>query len=617
MLLKLQEEYAKLEAKFRERDEKLAKLNANYRNEAKEIFEICGVDCNGDGFDWDGDDDLLKINFAGKNLDIKRSILTKPTFGGNLFSCLFQKRWDGYHVRDKKGRIYVDLKENWLRPLINYMKYNEDSDSSISPSNYFLRKIVQRFEMDRILDVGETFELNGLDSSALTECSHGETGLKILLDEVFEAGPLQFIKLYSSQVNPLTETPSKVNVRFIPLLYVFKYKSGTTFLVVSTLLQSLPSDNMDTILVKGIQVDKPDQPVFRLREDQTHRDGKYTLRERFPVRFFSTNDETLVLFDLDLHHQPGRPAARFQVKDLQFVEVYEIREINQEIDPVPDEFQWICEDKEGSLSETKEDEEEVSNDGEEEEEETNESDDEDEEDDEEDEENDEDSSPENCDESVCSEKESEEDNDTVEIGKIIERVHGKMGKTSLYYKRKKALYMKRISLLQEEKQFLAEYFSQTWMKEVPSKTARYREMLMDVIHCKSNDGTVEVTEANTSSRGRKRKRKADQTDPIVYFNVEGEVIPILRSTIQRVIPDSQLAVRVSGRWEDQEKDRDEDGNLIVDCHKEAFEQILSALQINSLKENTLEVIVNKLSRNAIEETLNYLLIRPDYITFLE
>jgi hypothetical protein len=84
-----------------------------------------------------------------------------------------------------------------------------------------------------------------------------------------------------------------------------------------------------------------------------------------------------------------------------------------------------------------------------------------------------------------------------------------------------------------------------------------------------------------------------------------------------VIPDSQLAVRVSGRWEDQKRDRDKGGNLIVDCHKEAFEQILSALQIGPLKENRLEVIVNTLSPDMIEETLNYLLISPNLITFRE
>jgi hypothetical protein len=102
----------------------------------------------------------------------------------------------------------------------------------------------------------------------------------------------------------------------------------------------------------------------------------------------------------------------------------------------------------------------------------------------------------------------------------------------------------------------------------------------------------------------------DSLDPIVYFNVEGEIFSILRSTILRVIPDSQLAVRVSGRREDNGKDRDEEGNLIVNCHKESFRQILAALQLNHNNPHKLVIYVNKMCRDLIEETLNYLLIVP-------
>jgi hypothetical protein len=107
-------------------------------------------------------------------------------------------------------------------------------------------------------------------------------------------------------------------------------------------------------------------------------------------------------------------------------------------------------------------------------------------------------------------------------------------------------------------------------------------------------------------------------DPIVYFNVEGEIFPILRSTILRVIPKSQLAVRVSGRWEEQvEKGEiDEEGNLIVDCHKESFRQIISALQTTCFGED-FHVLVNSLCRNAIEKTLNFLVITPKLLIYAD
>jgi hypothetical protein len=87
------------------------------------LFKICGhTGCINKTFDWKGDHDFLEINFAGKHVDIKRSFSSKPMFGRNFFSSLFQKKWDDYHVRDKTGRIYVDFKEEWLKPLLDSWK---------------------------------------------------------------------------------------------------------------------------------------------------------------------------------------------------------------------------------------------------------------------------------------------------------------------------------------------------------------------------------------------------------------------------------------------------------------------------------------------------------------
>jgi hypothetical protein len=39
---------------------------------------------------------------------------------------------------------------------------------------------------------------------------------------------------------------------------------------------------------------------------------------------------------------------------------------------------------------------------------------------------------------------------------------------------------------------------------------------------------------------------------VVYFNVDGEIIPMLRSVIHRYIPDSLLGIRTSKRWKEEE-----------------------------------------------------------------
>jgi hypothetical protein len=196
-----------------------------------------------------------------------------------------------------------------------------------------------------------------------------------------------------------------------------------------------------------------------------------------------------------------------------------------------------------------------------------------------------------------------------------------------------------------ELSFMANYFHHSWSAEKCSCPSEKLKVLEQVISAKRSKERIFTSErehekhqtshdaystAGTTggippvlssvSLKSQKKRKRDNThclDLIVYFNVEGEIIPILRSTILRVIPDSQLAVRVSGRWEENQKDRDEEGNLIVNCHKESFKNILSSLQINPWKKDPLEIYVNELSGDMIEETLDYLMIKPDSIRLID
>jgi hypothetical protein len=55
-----------------------------------------------------------------------------------------------------------------------------------------------------------------------------------------------------------------------------------------------------------------------------------------------------------------------------------------------------------------------------------------------------------------------------------------------------------------------------------------------------------------------------RSKPVVYFNLDSEILPILRSTLGLVC-NSQLGIRISGRWKELEEadDIDKDGNLII------------------------------------------------------
>jgi hypothetical protein len=113
----------KLFVEIREYEKIVAKKEPEVQKSSRTIFEISGVSENAlDGFDMEGDQDILKISFRGEKVDIQRSIVTRSALEWNLFSCLFKKQWDTFHVRDKEGRIYVDFKYDGIRSLIQSMK---------------------------------------------------------------------------------------------------------------------------------------------------------------------------------------------------------------------------------------------------------------------------------------------------------------------------------------------------------------------------------------------------------------------------------------------------------------------------------------------------------------
>jgi hypothetical protein len=111
-----------------------------------------------------------------------------------------------------------------------------------------------------------------------------------------------------------------------------------------------------------------------------------------------------------------------------------------------------------------------------------------------------------------------------------------------------------------------------------------------------------------------------QLSPIVYFNVDNEV-SILRSTVLRSFLNSQLAIRVSRRWKEQENSGniDQEGNLIISTssiHPTAFRDILFSLRIENLQENQdyrFTVFVQGRSSYFLDETLDYLGISSSYI----
>jgi hypothetical protein len=223
---------------LKEQIQNLKDALASHTRKILNVFELGGTpNCHGSEFDPEGDGDILEINFGGKNVEIQRSCLTKPVIGWNLFSCLFEKRWDRFHVRDRTGRIYIDWKEEWMRPLIEYMKYNKSSNNPIKSVDVFLRDIMETLSFDEkflLHDLIPSVSWVGLELSQLFgEVRHSEDACRCRRNSIFifPCIPTYFEEIYSSP-KPLPKATSlQTDIRFKPIFCLYKTADGILFAI--------------------------------------------------------------------------------------------------------------------------------------------------------------------------------------------------------------------------------------------------------------------------------------------------------------------------------------------------------------------------------------------------
>jgi hypothetical protein len=531
-----------IEILLKEQTKNLKKMLSSQKREISTIFELSGTpNYHKQGFDCKGDNDILKINFGGRNVEIKRSCLTKPAIGWNLFSCLFQKRWDRYHVRDRTGRIYVDLKEEWMRPLIDYMKYSKTTNNPIQSVDVFLRVTMAAFRLDEKLLLGKlvpSVSWVGLESSALFAEINTINHFRRDIVGFFPCIPTYFKRIYSSSKSTTKPFSLLTDVRFKPIFCLWKPADGRLYVLILSWTQR-PSAN----IVQSLGVEMSSSMRFDINEC-----GKQVnvVSDLFPIQF------TFDGVDYSINNPPQKNEV---------LELYEVHS-SMYCEATPVSPLTIIEPKKEVLSETP---------------------------------------------SPFMQKIEEYSSHLKKTGDEIIEIKTQLELESY--------------LLFGEVNFISGYFYSNW-KVTTKADVDNHSRLKEVISCRDV-----LNERHTDIKQKKRKlsnvldesSSHNSLDPIVYFNVEGEIFTILRSTILRVIPNSQLAVRVSGRWEEQPSkgDIDEEGNLIVNCHKESFKQILSALQIRSFGNSHLVVFVNPLCKDYIEETLDYLQIVPDLIITIE
>jgi hypothetical protein len=467
--------------------------------------------------------------------------------GWNLFSVLFEKRWDRFHVRDRTGRIYVDLKEEWMRPLIDYMKYNKSANNSIKAVDVFLRRTMTLFDFGKkmmLSDLASAVPWVGFESSNLFKeivISNDGYQTRRVSVNFFPSIPTCFKQIYSSSKSDSKLRSIETDIRFKPIFCLWKAVDGKPFVIFLQWTQRPSSVNYDCVF-NGIETSSGEQFETTKPEKEIN-----TVSDLFPIQFklneidYCVNNppqekEVLEVYEVySSMYSEAIPKSPFQITKSSVVPT-----ASSNLSPFMEEVQvWYSRLK--------------------------------------------------------------------QVDQEIRTVDDSLNKT--------------IERFQEERNAASEHFTFCWKVAAPDE--KYSSTrLKEVISCRTA-----LEERQTNIQEKKRKigdvlqdnSFQNSLDPIVYFNVEGEIFTIRRSTILRVIPKSQLAVRVSGRWEEQpsKRDIDEDGNLIVNCHKESFKQILSALQICFFADNLLIIYVNPVCKDFIEETLDYLQIVPDLITTIE
>jgi hypothetical protein len=521
------EQFLEAETELKSLEEENVQLKGRLRDMTQSIVEVCGHDCKDDDFDWEGDNDILEINFAGNRITIKRSIFTKPKFGQNFFSSLFQKKWDEFHVRDKSGRIYLDFKEEWVRPLLDYMKGNAD-DSETTPasyfsgSNYYLVRIMREFKMNKIFKlypIKSSLPLVGLNNQKVlskrslmdhirSTCLSQSTCLQVDLNKIY---------FQCSRIESGTDYGPKpdYDIRFKSLLCVIESNDRSTTIVYSN--QQRPN------LIEATAEDSSSAP--------TKKKKCCVFADLFPI----------------VSNKLDAPLDYGDLSSCRKLEIYEMKS-NYDRIQISDSFAFPVK----SLPKI-------------------------------------------------------EENTNSFMEKLLTTLKGHHEEL----KQEKSKLEADLKFLEEERQFMEGYFYKTWNFS-SDKVNTVPKHLRDII------ARREAFHDHLQNKKRKLTEDPDSLDPIVYFNVEGEIFTILRWTILNLIPGSQLAVRVSGRWEEQPEkgDIDEEGNLLVNCHKESFRQIIAALQVYTASAK-LRILVTTQCRDFIEETLDYLLIVPDLLVYID
>jgi hypothetical protein len=541
--------------------------------------------------------DKIKLNVGGENLDLKRSSMAEhPVIGWNLLSCLFDERWNQYLLKDKHGRIYFDYELDWFEPLLKCVRDGKSFFSCPCNSISFrvIKQLLADFQLDSCKSVdlirnGELLEfaqgcqikqLNDKNSACLR---HLVNVLRDVMKNNNDDND-KFIlrKVYDNLVT--TVFP----VFTVPFLFVclIEISDGNVYCGLSDRLLALnepsvfnsPYSRIACLTAKELEIfscpSKLNNVRFGKSWNLAANASVLSFLQFISTRFsFSSNgmsvnintSDTVVFYEIIL--SPNCNSCHFVVdpsvdNPILFIAPPAESLSCSNLSTIPPPLQQLLQ-------------------------------------------------------SV-----------TATLNKVIQ-CNSKFDSLCKDMSRYRALLYKELHFMMY---FLYKQWSSiiiTFPKPIDTvPTPDTAPTLPELEQCLHEVISMiimkllEMFEAISSFKDITAKASGTAVrrgiDPIAYFNVEGKRISILKDSIQAVIPESQLAIRVcSGRWEEQESDLDEDGNIDLDGSKEVLNKIFAAIRCARLfeKETRVAVPVSKQLETELKTVVDYLQIDSSLLSF--
>jgi TLD len=89
---------------------------------AARITEHCRKESEGRNFSFNKEEPILKLNVGGEDINIRRTAVEHGESDDSILSILLLNQWAYRFVRNRNGRIFLNLNPAWIAPAISAMR---------------------------------------------------------------------------------------------------------------------------------------------------------------------------------------------------------------------------------------------------------------------------------------------------------------------------------------------------------------------------------------------------------------------------------------------------------------------------------------------------------------